>query len=101
MRIPDTREIVFEGDRVQAVMDAAVQLVKSCTTKTFAVSFQADADFVLPEGRSRLYIAVDSAAQVDSIATQTGLTDHPERLVFLTELMDTRLDAFSVARPLL
>ena len=41
-----------------------------------------------------------AAAQAESIAQQTGLEDPTTRLVFLTEIHDTRFDAYCVLRPL-
>lgn len=98
---PDTQSIVFEGDREQAIATAAQTLVTTCTTDRFAVSFVGQtAAFPLPEGRSRLYMEGAAAADAAGIALQTGLADPDIRLVFLTEVHDTRFDVYSVLRPL-
>lgn len=98
---PDTDKIVFNGDKTQALANAAKTLLTACGTENFAVSFVGQsATFPLPEGRSRLYLEGASAAQVDSIALQTGLADPAIRLVFLTEIHDTRFNTYSVLRPL-
>ncbi len=92
--------IYFEGDKVQAINDFAQTLVKACATDGFAVSFQRDMqDFVLPDGRSRLYLNNVAASEAAGIVEETNISDPASRLVFLTELMDTRFDEFSVLRP--
>lgn len=97
---PDTKYMRFDGDKPQALATAAKTLVTSCAADNFAVSFVQSADFALPDGRSRLYVEGASAADVSGIAQQTGLADPAIRLVFLTEVHDTRFDAYSVLRPL-
>lgn len=99
-RFPDTQNLKFSGDRTQAINDAARMLVTSCATDAFAVSFVGTPEFSLPDGRSRLYLKEAVASQVDLIAEQTGLSDPAIRLVFLTEIHDTRFDTYSVLRPL-
>ena len=59
-----------------------------------------DTDFALPEGRTRLYMKNTVAADAQTIAQKTGLEDPTTRLVFLTEIHDTRFDEFGVLRPL-
>lgn len=97
---PDTKYMRFDGDQAQALATAAKTLVTSCAADNFAVSFVQSADFALPDGRSRLYVEGASAADAAGIAQQTGLADPAIRLVFLTEVHDTRFDAYSVLRPL-
>lgn len=97
---PDTSSIVYTQDKAEALATAAKTLVSSCATDTFAVSFVGSADFALPEGRSRLYIENVAAANAASIAQQTALEDPAIRLVFLTEVHDTRFDKYGVLRPL-
>ena len=99
--IPDTQAIYFPDDRVTAINDTAAKLVSVCSTDAFAVSFCNSADtFTLPEGRSRLYLENVAAAQAAGIAQRTGLADPEIRLVFLTDLMDTRFDSYGAMRPL-
>lgn len=97
---PKTTGIVYSQDKAEALATAAKTLVSSCATDTFAVSFVGSVDFVLPEGRSRLYMENVEAANAASAAQQTGLADPAIRLVFLTEVHDTRFDKYSVLRPL-
>jgi hypothetical protein len=99
--LPPTDAIYFEGDKVEAVHTAASNLVKICATDTFAVSFSnSDDTFVLPEGRSRLFLEGIAAADAAAIAQLKGFADPEIRLVFLTELKDTRFDAYGVMRPM-
>lgn len=98
--IPDTQEIFFDGDRAETIQKAAEALAK-LSSSTFAVSFMvSDPTFPLPEGRCRLYFADVPAANAASTAIATGILDTDKRIVFLTDLMDTRYDAYGVLRPL-
>ena len=99
---PDTDKIYFEGDRTTALATAADTLATICASDSFCVSFTStNAAFQLPEGeRCRLYLTGVSAVSARSVAQSTGLADPEVRVVFLTELGDTRFDEFSVMRPL-
>lgn len=98
--VPRADNTYFDGDRDQAVATAAKTLVTTCGGDYFAVSFTGTAGFPLPEGRTRLYVETAAAAEVQTVAQQTGLEDTVTRLVFLTENHDTRFDAYSVMRPI-
>ncbi len=97
---PDTSGIVFNGDKPHALANAAKTLVTTCATDRFAVSFVADTEFEFPVGRSRMYKRNTPASQVDLIAGECGLENPLTHLVFLTDIHDTRFDAYSVLRPL-
>ena len=97
---PDTKYKRVDFDEAEALATAAKTLVTSCATERFAVSFVQHAGFALPEGRSRLYLTGVVAADAALLAQQSGLADPAARLVFLTEIHDTRFDAYSVLRPL-
>lgn len=98
---PDTDEIVFDGDRTQALANAAQTLVTTCSKDTFAVSFTVQAgELNLPVGRSRLYLESVAAADAAAMAQLTGIENTAVNLVFLTEYHDTRFDIYSVLRPL-
>ncbi len=100
-RFPDTDAIYFEGDRDEAINATAKSLVNICSTDTFAVSFANNSEtFALPEGRSRLFLENISAADAALLAQQSGLADPNIRLVFLTDLMDTRFEEYGVLRPI-
>ncbi len=97
---PDTKYMRFDGDKAEALATAAQTLMTSCGGDNFTVSFVQNPGFTLPEGRSRLYIKDAAAADAALLAQQTGLTDPNIRVVFLTEIHDTRFNEFSVLRPL-
>lgn len=98
---PDTEDLKFDRDRTEALNSAAKTLLSSCATERFAVSFVAGAEgFILPQGRSRLYIKDATAADAASIAAQSGVTDPAINLVFQTEFHDTRFNEYSVLRPI-
>ena len=97
---PTSTEIVFDGDRQQAIADAAKVLVDTCSSEAFTVSFAGEANFVLPEGRTRLYLENAQPGQAATLAAATGMEQPDIYLVFITELHDTRFDEYGVLRPL-
>lgn len=100
-RFPKTDKIVFKGDKQEALVTAANTLVDTCADSRFAISFLVeDPTFPLPTGRSRMYLEGVAAADAKSMAAQTGLEDPQIRVVFLTDVNDTRFDLFSVLRPI-
>lgn len=99
-RFPDTSDVVFKQDKAEALAQAAQLLVNTCASDYFTVSFVGSAAFPLPEGRSRLYVNDAAAADAAAIAEQTGLENPTQRLVFLTDLHDTRFELYSVLRPI-
>lgn len=99
-RFPDTKDIKFSGDKTKTITNAAKTIVTACASENFAISFVGDAKFPLPTGRTRLYVKSADAAAAADIAQKTGLKDPAVSLVFLTEVHDTRFDAYSVLRPL-
>lgn len=98
-RFPNTDKIRFDGDKAATLNEAAQTLMQACTTDTFAVSF-AGSTIALPQGRCRLYFENTPAADIPNLAAQLALENPNAQLVFLTDLMDTRYDAYSVLRPL-
>ena len=101
-RFPNTSMIRYDPDDQPAALNqAAATLVKTCATDTFAVSFGCrNTDLVIPQGRTRLYLTGVSAADAAAMAEKTGFADKSARVGFLTELNDTRFDAYCVLRPL-
>lgn len=102
-RFPNTTDIIFSGDKTAALTETASAIASVCSSDSFCVSFTASSAtaFQLPaDTRSRLYLTDIPAAEAASAAAATGLTDPAVRVVFLTELGDTRYDAFGVLRPL-
>ena len=99
-RFPDTTSIVFKSDKNEALAQAAELLVGTCASDYFTVSFMGSASFPMPEGRSRLYITGADAADAATVAESTGMEKPEVRLVFLTDLHDTRFEIYSVLRPI-
>lgn len=98
---PNTDSIVFNGDRIEAINKAANNLVTACATNNLAISFMtSDASFVLPEGRSRLYLENVGAQSVESVAATTAVPDPTVNLVFMATTNDTRFNEYSVIRPI-
>lgn len=100
-RFPDTTSVVFDSDRLSALITTAATLVKTCATDSFCVSFtRASTGLTLPEGRTRLYLTGISATDIDTVAEAAGLTDPAAQLVFFTDSGDPRYDEYGVLRPL-
>lgn len=98
---PNTSDILFQGNRDQSLAEAAQKLVNACMTNTFAISFTVqDAMFSLPDGRTRIYMENQSAGNAQSLCEMTGFEDPNIRLIFVTEVNDTRFDSYSVLRPI-
>ena len=97
---PETTSIVFRGDKEQTLAQTAQMLVNSCAGESFAVSFTVDMAFEAPDGRSRMYLQDMQAAGAAAAAAQFGFADPAARVVFLTEVHDTRFDDYSVLRPI-
>lgn len=97
---PETTSIVFKSDKTQALSQCAQTIVNSCASDTFAVSFTMEQSFEAPRGRCRIYLPNAAAAQADTLANQFGFEDPEARVVFLTDIHDTRFDKFSVLRPI-
>lgn len=98
---PDTDQIIFNGDKTEALTTAANKLMTACGTETdnFTLSFMvSDSTFPLPEGRCRMYLQDVSAARVGETASKVEFEDPEVRLVFLCTSGDTRYDEYSVLR---
>ena len=99
-RFPNTKKIVFKEDKPLALAETAQTLVSSCATDYFAVSFVSDGSWTPPSGRSRIYIeGVEDPAMIQETTQTLMLTNPTIRLVFLTNNLDTRFEAYSVMRP--
>lgn len=97
---PETTSIVFSGDKAQTLSQAAQTIVNSCASDTFAISFTMEQTFEAPRGRSRIYLPNAAAAEANTLANQFGFEDPEARVVFLTDIHDTRFDKFGVLRPI-
>lgn len=99
--IPTSEKIKFSGDRKEILGTAAKKILEACSTDRFAVSFcVTSASFPLPEGRTRLYMENQSASEIKALSAETVFSDTAVKLVFITDLNDTRFDDYSVLRPL-
>lgn len=100
-RFPDSPEIDFSGNRITAIQSAAEQLVASCATERFAVSFQATGSTVQPvTGRSRLYLTDVEAANAAAAAAGYAVDNPAVNIAFLTNSYDTRYESWTVLRPM-
>ena len=100
-RFPDTDKIVFSGSKTEALNTAAKKLLEACGSERFAVSFLVkDATFALPSGRTRMYLEGVGASQAKVMAEESGLEDPTVKLAFITDVNDTRFNAYSVLRPI-
>lgn len=97
---PETDQIVYNQDKTKALEETAQYLVNTCTGSHFAVSFVQNRKFTMPQGRTRLYLQDVAAADAAKAARESGIEDTAINLVFLTDLHDTRFDAYGVMRPL-
>ncbi len=98
---PDTEEIVYSGDRTQALNKAIRTLVTACANADFTVSFITDDPLLtLPEGSCRLYLENVAAADVADTLLKFTVPDPATQLVFFAQTNDTRYDVAGVLRPL-
>ena len=98
---PDTNNIIFNGDKTEALTSAANKLMSACTSEgdNFTLSFCVeDYTFALPEGRSRMYLQGIGAGKLGEIMSKVEIEDPEIRVVFLNDAADTRYDAYSVLR---
>lgn len=98
-RFPNTDKITFSDDKTEALNECAKVLAKACAGDGFVVSF-ADSQIALPEGHCRLYLEDVAAGDIPALVSSMTLENPNTQLVFLTDLMDTRYDAYGVLRPL-
>ena len=100
-RFPDSTEYRFSGDKTQTLISTAKMLTDTYGSDYFTISFEiTDNAFTLPENRGRIYRTGCIAEEAKQVAEQSTVEDTAVRLVFITELLDTRFDPYSVLRPL-
>ena len=98
---PDSNQYIFNGNKDEALINAAATLMSACTSENFVLSFCVDnAAFPIPDGRSRLYLRDVGASAIEMYVSQTAFEEKEIRLVFLSETGDTRYDEYSVLRSL-
>jgi len=99
--VPVHNGLKFNGDRNAILSATAQSILNTCGTDRFAVSFcDSDMGFTVPTGRTRLYVEDPAASSLKELAEKSGLEDPQIRLVFLTDVNDTRFDEYGVLRPL-
>lgn len=103
-RFPNTDKIIFEGDKTQAITEAAVTLATACATQQLCVSFEANSPtFALPQGNCRVYLRGVDAEDAESVAQQVATDDPTLHVLFITtasDASDTRFEKYSVLRPM-
>ena len=98
--VPEHKQIVFKHDRAEALAKTAQTLVHTCATDSFAVSFTSKTYFEPPQGRSRIFLQDIAATEAAAAAEQFAFEDPEIRVVFLTDVHDTRFDSYGVMRPI-
>ena len=99
--VPVSEGLKFSGSRKEALSAAAKNILDSCGSDRFAVSFcVADASFTLPAGRTRIFMKDLPASEIKTQVTNAALTDPVVGMVFITDVNDTRFDEYGVLRPL-
>ena len=100
-RFPATDQIKFNGSKSETLISAAQRLTTACATNQFCLSFLIDdTAFTLPEGRTRVYLENRTAADVKTLAETLMLEEPSIKMAFITDLKDTRFDAYGVLRPI-
>lgn len=88
---PDAENLAFKGDRAEAILSLAEDLVAACATDSFSVSFASDdPGFVLPEGLCRLYLEGISPEDAQSAWDAVTMEDKRLYLVFVASQEDAR-----------
>ena len=98
---PETEEVVFNGDKQQALADTAKLLVENCANNTFTVSFVTDGSWTMPEGRTRVFRKdIDNPVELLKAVENLDIEDPRVNLVFITNNTDARFDEYGVLRPI-
>lgn len=98
---PNSSNYIFSGDKDEALQTAAAKLLAACSSDSFTLSFCVDnAEFLLPDGRCRMYLENVDASNLSATAAKVTFDDAEARLVFLSEAADTRYDEYGVLRSL-
>lgn len=101
-QIPDSQNIVYEGDRAEAAAASAQAVKEMLADYPIRVSFGSTASGVAAAS-DRLYIANDNGAAVQGIvdSLSESLTDPAAQIVFCTASRDTRFEGYGLLRPLI
>ena len=100
--MPDSQNIVYDGDRQEATAAAAQAIRTQLEGSSIRVSFGSSAAQVAASA-DRVYLATDSGSQVEGLVEplQDTLADVTTQIVFCTASRDTRFDGYSLLRPLI
>lgn len=100
-RFPAGESYIFNGDKDQALQEAANTIVKNCAGSDFVISFSvSSATFTLPHHRCRIYLEGVSAENVGTRVAMYNLEEPEIKLVFLADTNDTRYNQYGVLRPI-
>lgn len=98
---PETDEVVFNGDKQQALESTAKLLVENCANNTFTVSFVTDGSWTMPEGKTRVFRKdINNPVELLKAVENLNMEDPSVNLVFITNNTDARFDEYGVLRPL-
>ena len=98
---PESKKIVFKGDKAETLAETAQMLVDTCATEYFTVSFVNDGSWTHPTGRTRIYRSdIGDPMKIAGIVESLQLTDPAVQMVFITGNMDTRYETYGVIRPI-
>ena len=91
----------FIGTFVLVLFACGTAMVTGCATDSFAVSFVTDGTWTAPTGRTRIYRNdVTNPAELSLAVEESAVADPVIGLVFITNNVDVRFDAYSVLRPI-
>lgn len=97
---PESAYIVFDGDRTEAVLDAAKRLAANLADVDVTLSVTSP-EPDLAEYFRRVYISDSDGSQVQDLAKslEVDFTPLEDRLVFCTDSRDTRFAQYGLLRP--
>lgn len=100
--MPDSENIVYEGDRAEAIAASAQSICDMLTDEPIRISFGSSAAAVA-QVSDRVYISNDDGAAVEGIVESfsEAVSDPAAQIVFCTASRDTRFDGYSLLRPLI
>lgn len=100
--MPDSDNIVYDGDRAEAVAASAQAIHDMLADDPIRISF-GTASAGVAAAADRVYVSNDNGAAVEGIVEgfSASLSDPAAQLVFCTASRDTRFDGYSLLRPLI
>lgn len=100
-RFPAGESYIFNGDKDTTLNQAAATILSNCSGVDFTLSFGVNStNFVLPQGRCRMYLEGVSAENVAARVSLLTVEEPQIRLVFVAETNDTRYNEYGVLRPI-